>query len=150
LLLRTFAKLISVDPGFDQHNVFTGQVALGGELYDTTAEANAFYRSAGRPVRSIPGVGVCGCDVTDAARLAVQHACFFADTPDQLESVQFRMITPDYFKVMRIHVCTGREFADTDSPATVSSPQSLMKRLYVATLKEGSIRAAFQYRTWSW
>src|SRR6185503_10771469 len=34
LLIRTFANLLGVAPGFDPHNVLTFQVALNGERYD--------------------------------------------------------------------------------------------------------------------
>jgi len=129
LLLRTFAKLISVDPGFDQHNVFTGQVALGGEAYDTTAEANAFYRSAIDRIRSIPGVETAAVINRLPLDWQFNMPIVFADKPDQLESVQFRMITPDYFKVMHIPVRNGREFADSDSPAT--APVAIVNEAFV-------------------
>jgi predicted permease len=41
----------------------------------------------------------------------------FPDKPDKLESVQFRMISPDYFRVMKIAVKQGRAFGDADSAA---------------------------------
>ena len=37
LLIRTFANLRGVGPGFDSQNVLTFQVALSGPQYDTTA-----------------------------------------------------------------------------------------------------------------
>ena len=129
LLLRTFAKLVSVDPGFDSHNVFIGQVALGGDAYDTTLEVNAFYQSAIERIRSIPGVESAA--VVNKLPLDWQFnmPVIFANAPDQMESAQFRMITPDYFKVMRIPVRSGREFGEGDAPA--SAPVAIVNESFV-------------------
>jgi predicted permease len=42
----------------------------------------------------------------------------FPDNPDQVQSVQFRMITPDYFRVMKIGLREGRTFSEDDKAGT--------------------------------
>ena len=56
LLVRTFANLRGVGPGFDSQHVLTFQVALSGPQYDTTAKVTEFYRRALERFASVPGV----------------------------------------------------------------------------------------------
>jgi predicted permease len=118
LLIRTFVNLMSVDPGFDPHNVLTCQIQLNGERYDTTNEAAAFYRDALERIRSVPGVESAA--VTNKLPLDWQFnmPVIFPENPDQVQSVQFRMITPDYFRVMNIALRQGRVFTEADNAGT--------------------------------
>ena len=115
LLVRTFANLMGVDPGFDPHNVLTCQIQLNGERYDTTNEAAAFYRDALDRIRSVPGVESAA--VTNKLPLDWQFnmPVIFPENPDQVQSVQFRMISPDYFRVMNIPLQQGRVFTEGDN-----------------------------------
>ncbi len=115
LLIRTFVNLIGVEPGFDPHNVLTGQVAIAGDRYESAGEAAGFYRAALDRLRAIPGVESAA--ITNKLPLDWQFnmPVVFASNPDQIESVQLRMISPEYFKVMRIAVRQGRAFTDADN-----------------------------------
>jgi putative ABC transport system permease protein len=117
LLIRTFANLLSVAPGFDSHNVLTFQIDLNGERYDTSNEAAAFYHDALERISRLPGVEAAA--VTNKLPLDWQFnmPVVFSDKPNQLQSVQFRMISPDYFRVMKIDVRQGRAFTDADNSA---------------------------------
>jgi putative ABC transport system permease protein len=117
LLVRTFANLLSVAPGFDPHNVLTFQIDLNGERYDTAGEAAAFYRDALERISRLPGVEAAA--LTNKLPLDWQFnmPIFLAAQPDQAQSVQFRMISPDYFRVMKIDVRQGRPFSNTDDPS---------------------------------
>ena len=56
LLIRTFAALHSVVPGFDPHNVLTMETSLTGTRYDHTAAISAMARQALDRIHAIPGV----------------------------------------------------------------------------------------------
>ena len=118
LLARTFVNLMSVEPGFDPHNVLTFQLELNGERYDTTGEAAAFYRDAVERISQLPGVETAA--VTNKLPLDWQFnmPIVFPENPDQVQSVQFRMITPDYFRVMKIGLREGRAFSEDDKAGT--------------------------------
>jgi predicted permease len=117
LLARTFANLMGVAPGFDPRGVLTCQVVLDGPRYDTTRKDAAFYRDALERIRRLPGVEAAA--VTNKLPLDWQFnmPVVFPEKPDQLEAVQFRVISPDYFRVMKIPLRQGRAFTETDNAA---------------------------------
>ncbi len=115
LLLRTFVNLRNVQPGFDARKVLTFQISPSGANYDTTAETAAFYDRALERLKALPGVEAAA--VTSNLPLAAQFRMPFAiaGQPAYPESVQFRLISPDYFGVLRIPLRQGRVFAAADS-----------------------------------
>ena len=114
LLIRTFTNLLGVTPGFDPRNVLTFQVDLNGERYDTAGEAEAFYREAVERIGRLPGVEAAA--ITNKLPLDWQFnmPIFFPNKPDQAQSVQLRIVSPDYFRAMRIDVRQGRAFTGDD------------------------------------
>src|SRR5579872_647340 len=56
LLIRTFAALHSVAPGFDPHNVLTMETSLTGSRYDHTAGIYDMARLAVQRMEALPGV----------------------------------------------------------------------------------------------
>ncbi len=56
LMIRTFAGLRSVQPGFDPHNVITMQTSLSGGRYDNTAKAANMTRQVLDHIEALPGV----------------------------------------------------------------------------------------------
>jgi len=60
LMIATFAKLMSTDPGFDPHGVLTMQFWLNGSKYHSTPEIMTFYGAVGQRIASLPGVEAIG------------------------------------------------------------------------------------------
>ena len=143
LLLRTFANLLSVPPGFDPHNVLTFQVALNGSRYDTNAESAQFYQAALERIRNVPGVEAAA--LTNKLPLDWQFnmAILFTDKPDQFQSVQFRTISPDYFKVMKIAMRQGRDFTVGDN--TAAAPVAIVNEAFVQKFSAGKDPFARQF-----
>ena len=135
LLIRTFGNLLSVSPGFDPHNVLTCQLTLSGERYDTTNEAAAFYRDALERISALPGVEAAA--ITNKLPLDWQFnmPVIFPNTPDKLESVQFRMISPDYFRVMKIGVRQGRAFTEADNAS--APPVAIVNEAFAQRFFDG-------------
>ena len=135
LLIRTFSNLLSVAPGFDPHNVLTCQLALSGERYDTTEEAAAFYRDALERISALPGVEAAA--ITNKLPLDWQFnmPVVFPNTPDKMEIVQFRMISPNYFRVMKIAVQRGRAFIETDNAS--APPVAIVNEAFAQRFFDG-------------
>jgi predicted permease len=60
LLIRSFARLQQVDPGFEVRNTLTGMVALPQTRYTTAAEAWSFWERVLERTRAVPGVTAAG------------------------------------------------------------------------------------------
>src|ERR1039457_6818675 len=54
LLIRTFAALSAVDPGFDRHNVLTLRMSLAGSRFRKTSEVNQLVSDAVRRIEALP------------------------------------------------------------------------------------------------
>ena len=56
LMLRSFARLLSVDPGFRPSNVMMAGVSLPDRAYANPARVEAFYSGLMMRLRSVPGI----------------------------------------------------------------------------------------------
>ena len=133
LMLRTFANLLNVSLGFDPNNVLTYQLALNGERYNTAQKAAAFYQAALERIRHVPGVEAAA--ITNKLPLDWQFnmPIMFREKPDQFQNVQFRMVSPEYFRVMKIALRQGRDFTDRDNtaaPAVAIVNEAFVRRYY--------------------
>jgi putative ABC transport system permease protein len=126
LMIRTFAGLRSVQPGFVSHNVITMQTSLSGGRYDNTANAANLRRQVLDRIGALPGVRAAAA----AVQLPVEGAI---DLPFTIEGVplpkdalysgdhQWRFISSQYFTALRVPLLRGRFFdrRDTGNSARV-------------------------------
>ena len=137
LLLRSFLKLQSVDPGFRATGVLTAGVQLPATRYDLPRAGRFFDESVAR-IAALPGVE----HAAGASCLPVPFACigtsfWRADRPrpadGEVSSGQIRPVTPGFFRTMGIPQVAGRDFTGAD---TVDSPP-------VAIVSEELVRQQF-------
>jgi predicted permease len=114
LLIRTFYNLQQVDMGFNPKNVLTFQVALSGASYNKSAAVAEYVRQAEERLRALPGVESVA--MTSNLPMAMQF-----NLPFMLEgqtepqgATQYRVISPEYFRVMNIGLRSGRTFDESD------------------------------------
>ena len=132
LMIRTLWVLQTVNPGFDPHNVLTGRLGVAGNRFESPAKEIEFINRMLGKVRSLPGVDAAG--VVDSLptqggsnqpiAIEGQPARPMADQPE----VAVRVVTPGYFRAMRIPLRQGRDFNDddvADRPATVVISESM-------------------------
>ena len=114
LLLRTFANLRGVEPGFEPNNVLTFNVGLQGKDYSTLAQSVDFYRRALERIGNLPGVEAAA--LTNKLPLDAWFNLPYrlAGQSELAGSVEYRLISPDYFRAMRMSMREGREFTDAD------------------------------------
>ncbi len=124
LLMRSFLKLQSVDPGFRADGVLTASVQLPAGAIRPHPGGQLLPRLTGRASLRLPGVQ----HAAGASCLPVPFACigtsfWRVDRPKpadgQLSSSQVRPITPEFFKTMGIPQVAGRDFADSDTVDSV-------------------------------
>jgi predicted permease len=137
LLLRSFANLAAVDPGFAPDRVMTATVNLVDSRYPTATQQAAFFPELIRRLSAIPGVAAVGAvnnlpltgrTMTSPARIEGRSP---AQTPAAM--VQAGRATPDYFRAMGIALVAGRSFADADgagAPPVAIVNESFARRFF--------------------
>jgi len=120
LLLRSFERLMSVDPGFKPDGVLTMKVALPAVKYDSTAARNLVATIEQR-VRSLPGVDRSGV----ATYVPLDNSSYDftfeirgrpVPRPSDEPASEVRQVTPEFFSAMGIPVVRGRGIDATDIP----------------------------------
>jgi putative ABC transport system permease protein len=138
LMIKSFSRLLAVDPGFNPENVLTMQVNLRGPKYDKPAQAAAFCQQALQRIRTLPGVtaAALGTDLplTDShSRGDITIEGQPLPAIDQFPHPDFHTISPDYFQAMGIPLMAGRYFTDSDTaqaPGVVLISESLARRFW--------------------
>jgi putative ABC transport system permease protein len=121
LLIRSLARQLRVDLGYDPENVLTAAIALPSS-YETTDERIAFFDTLIERVEALPGVTSTGL----VNRLPIVHGggniyIYPVDQPlegaqaSMRRSADFRYMTPGYLETMGIPILTGRDVARTDA-----------------------------------
>ncbi|HEV2689049.1 MAG TPA: ABC transporter permease, partial [Bryobacteraceae bacterium] len=120
LMLRTFAHLQAVDPGFDPHHLLTLEVAAGGSSYPTAAGRVHFFEQLRPRLEALPGVQsvsvinhlpISG----DVWTMGIVVADRPPPPPGQQPTAAYRVVQPGYFAAMRIPLLRGRDFTEHDS-----------------------------------
>ena len=119
LLVRTVIALTSVSHGFERQGLLTMQVSLPGTRYPIERQV-AFQQELLTTIRALPGVdsaaGASGLPVIGAPRAGTSFHRLSTPIvpPTQRSSATIRVVTPEYFRTMRIPVLRGREFTHAD------------------------------------
>jgi putative ABC transport system permease protein len=119
LLIRTFVGLRSVSPGFDPHNLLTLKTSMAGGSYATTGQVNTFCTQVLRRLEALPGVEAASASILLPMENDVDLPFNIIGKPPEKGlyngDVQWRNITPDYFKAFRVPLMRGRIFNEADS-----------------------------------
>jgi predicted permease len=123
LLLKSFANLTHVDPGFVPDQVLTAQMTLTPTRYPDAASRRAFWTPLVERARAIPGVTAAGI-VSSLPFSGRQSAASYTivgrpvppggTPPHALND----WVAGNYFRTMGIPVVDGRVFNDGDSADT--------------------------------
>jgi putative ABC transport system permease protein len=123
LLMRSFLKLQSVDPGFRAENVLTANVQLPATRYDLPRSERTLDELLAR-VSALPGVqAAAGASCAPVPFPCIGTSFWRVDRPKpadgQLSSSHVRPVTPGFFRTLGIPQIDGRDFSASD---TVDSP----------------------------
>ncbi len=146
LMLKSYARVQNIDPGFDRRNILTAEVNLaetkypqrGTAEYDHGAAMINFWNEAVHRVQQLPGVEAAALTIvlplsgsnTDSS-FAIEGRVLRPNEPGPDEEV--RTITPDYFRVLKTPLLQGRFFADSDkadAPGVVIINEALAKKFW--------------------
>jgi len=137
LLLRSFAGLRSVDPGFNTHHLLTFETALAGGDYSKSAQVAEFVRRGTERLEAVPGVTSAGC------AFSLPLSGMNTDLPfnivgrprgksDYDGDEQYRPVSPHYFVTLQMPLLRGRPITerDTDSSPLVLVINEAMAKKY--------------------
>ncbi|HMI56925.1 MAG TPA: ABC transporter permease, partial [Gemmatimonadaceae bacterium] len=119
LLIRSFSRMMNVDPGFRTDHSISFALSLPEVKYKTPAQQATFMTTVMERMRALPGVQSAGAGLgmpltnfgfgfsfTVAGRAPVKPE----DEPD----AEVRIATPEYFPTMGIRIVRGRGFTPQD------------------------------------
>ena len=123
LLIRSFSKLASVDPGFQVKPALTFELSLPDSRYEDRARQVAFFDQLLPRLQAIPGVtsaaGVISLPLSGTSIvLTFEIEGRPPVPPAQQPAMQVRIATANYFKTIGIPLKRGRFFTDEDRMAT--------------------------------
>jgi putative ABC transport system permease protein len=139
LLLRSYAAVLAVDPGFAADGVLLVDTPPSPSGFSVPADRDAFYRRVLEGVRALPGVESAG--FTNIAPLVVKggrSVTFVEGRPRPPEDQVFRLITQNrgvsagYLETLRVPLVTGRfiDERDTRDAPLVAVINEAMARLH--------------------
>jgi putative ABC transport system permease protein len=138
LLIKSFIRLQSVDPGFNSRNVLTMELALPVLKYPRGKPVIDFYAELQRRIKTIPGVKYAALTSILPLSGTNSDSSFHIEGFDEKQSgvypdEEIRTVTPDYFRVLETPLLKGRSFteADTaDAPGVVVINQAMAKKYW--------------------
>ena len=118
LLVKSFARLMEVNAGFDPDHLLTFNLALPSSA-DRVRQL-AFYQQVVQRLQALPGVQAVGA----VSRLPLSGGnssrSFNVPGVEKDYSADIRVSTPDYFSAMRIPLLKGRSFSESDLESSLN------------------------------
>ena len=139
LLGRSLARLASVEMGFSPERLLVLRTAVPVRSFDEAPRATAFYRDLLAELRALPGITAIGAvtSLPTAVRSNGGYAIEGVSTLQQMgvtsPQALYTVVTPDYFRALRVPLHGGRDFSDGDRPGAP----------LVAIINESLARASF-------
>ena len=120
LLVRSFAKVLDVQPGFDPHNVVTLRLSLPSPQYNSATKVAAFYDDVLSRVSGLPGViHAAAANQTPFTPGADNSIFFIRDRypGDPRPHADYAYASANYFKSIGLPILKGRDFEPADMRA---------------------------------
>jgi putative ABC transport system permease protein len=131
LLVKSFARLMDVNAGFDPDHLLTFNLGLPSSA--NSVRQLAFYQQVVQRLQALPGVQAVGA----VSRLPLaggnSSRSFGVPGIETAYDADIRVSTPDYFRAMGIPLLKGRGFSESD----------LSSSLNVAVVNQALARTAF-------
>lgn len=140
LLLQSFQRLRSVDPGFDAEDVLTMEIALPYTPYRPGEAQVRFWHTLLERIEALPGVDVAGAasslplaggflEAFLQEPVSVEHA---PPSGEAVPSVAFVSVTPGYLEALRIPLRAGNAPSGWSSTGYAAMVNPSFARRYLA------------------
>lgn len=139
LILRSFARLRAVDPGFRVPGLLVVDLALPEAKYPDDARQAGFYRQLLERVHALPGVeraaSVFPPPLEGRGFVLTFEAQGKPTPPNKEPSANIRVVSPDFFQTLGIPLRRGRVFAESDREG--SQPVFIVNQTMAAKIWPG-------------
>src|SRR5579864_1913675 len=120
LLVRSFARLQNVPPGFNPDHVISMLVSANGPKYKEEKAISRFYQDISDRIQNLPGVISAGAagqlPLTSSISWGGMSVEGYRPSSNEPElQVDLREADANYFKTMKIPLINGRFFSPTDT-----------------------------------
>jgi predicted permease len=123
LLARSLQNVLSVNPGFDPHDIMTTSVDFGWNQYRRESSRLDFGQRWLAAVRALPGVSAVGMGTSlpvvgecGNTNLTIEGRPVAAG--DLVNTHSYSAVSGDYFAALRIPLIAGRYIAEADAAGT--------------------------------
>ncbi|HJQ37802.1 MAG TPA: ABC transporter permease [Thermoanaerobaculia bacterium] len=135
LMLRSFARMVSVDTGFDMRSVVTFRIDPSPNKYNRRT-APDLHRRIGERLAALPGVEAVGFDKCTPLSAACNGSIVMrvdGRALPEASPIGVHFVNPDYFNTLRIPLLRGRGFTLRDrgeAPKTILVNRTAAEQLW--------------------
>jgi len=134
LMLRSFSRLVAVDPGFHPEHLLTMHIFTSPSRYSDDLKRSVYFDRILTEIRNSSGVRAAGSTQFLPLTESISSSCFALGggpppTPSESPNAQFLIISPDYLATMGIPLLMGRDFEQRD--AFDASPVAIVNSVFV-------------------
>ena len=121
LMIRALAKLWSINPGFDSHNLLTFRLSLPPAASPNPDSVRAAWRRIQAQLAAVPGVQSASLTFSAMPMRGDSEVPFWFEgqpkppTQAEMKQATFYTVQPDYLKVMGIPLQRGRFLTSADN-----------------------------------
>ncbi len=140
LMMRSFAQLMRVSPGFEPRNLLAAQIYLPQPKYRDSVRRTRFYMETIRRVGSVPGVQSAGAvSALPMFPVGIDFALPFTidgkapPATGEERRADIRTVTPGYFETMKVALRKGRFIDERDhagAPGTMVINETMARRYF--------------------
>ena len=137
LLIRTFMKLQSVDPGFDTHNVLTMAMSISGDRFLKTSNVAQVIRDGTERINAVPGVtataAACCLPLQGGFGLPFNIVGRANGNNPNTGGAGYFPVSWSYFDVFKVRIVRGRDFTEHDdgsAPGVVIINEAMARQFW--------------------
>jgi putative ABC transport system permease protein len=138
LLIRSFSKLLAVDPGFRAERVVTFTIAAPDSKYGEYVQRRTMVADLLERMQRLPGIQgsavVTGLPLSNMMMRTSAHIVGTPqEKPSERKTTDVAMVTPGYFATLGIPMVSGRDFNERDgsgAPVVAIVNQEFVKRYF--------------------
>jgi predicted permease len=129
LMVKSANHLSQIDPGFDTHNLLTMTISLPNNKFEWRHNV-VFSRQVMHSIEAMPEVRDAAVIQGVPMRTGSFYGSFSVEgrpvSPVDQPSARLRVVSPGYFRVMKIPILAGRDYDEHDEVGVVGSLPSVI------------------------